>query len=331
MPDLLTHAAFGEDVLQKIKSNQLKDILNQNKTLFLVGNQGPDIFFYYNFFRKKKTRIGHKMHRMHTGDFLIQSCETIMDIEYELHYNQLISYIMGFICHYVLDKNAHPFVYNYSGYSFEKGEEKGIYDFEHAVIETCIDVYMWKKIKNREAYKERAYQLIDLKKPLPKSVTQHLRTSICTLYGVNIEDKEINKAYRHFVWAWKLLYDPHDIKKRVISLLSRIKGKPIGLPKPLYPKDIDICKPFLNLEKNTWSHPFDANFRFNDSFEEIYDLALDECSEMIQKLYINIKERERINPNIIGNKSYLSNLTWDSAQNLATIESKGFTTKGGKQ
>lgn len=321
MPDLLTHTAFGEDVLLNIKNNHLRNIIQENKKLFLIGAQGPDLFFYYNFYKKNKTKIGQMMHAQHTGEFLVKMCESISNIQGK-EYQELMSYFFGFVCHYVLDKNTHPFIFCFSGFNFENGLEKGTYDKEHSLMENCIDAYMWQKTKNKEAYKEPAYRLIDLRRSLPDHICHYLNNNIYDVYGINFTDKEVNKAYRHFVLGWKLLYDPFNIKKMMVKILIKLRGKPIQLPKHFYPKDIKQCMKYLNLENNSWGHPLDSKLESNQSFVELYQFAVNECVQMVQALYSNIINKEKINPNIIGKQSYLSNFIWDSEKNLVKVQSQ---------
>lgn len=102
MPAGYTHYQFSEDIIPLIKDHQIKEIILNNKTLFQIGTHGPDIFFYHHFYNFKDTvnTLGRQMHKDKARDFFEQAM-TIVDSE------EQIAYILGFLCHYILDSQMH--------------------------------------------------------------------------------------------------------------------------------------------------------------------------------------------------------------------------------
>ena len=47
MPALVTHSFFADDVFECLEESRLKDEILVRRSLFRLGAQGPDIFFYY--------------------------------------------------------------------------------------------------------------------------------------------------------------------------------------------------------------------------------------------------------------------------------------------
>ena len=47
MPGYVTHYIFGRDIYDHLKDSLLKQNLYINRAVYSLGQQGPDIFFYY--------------------------------------------------------------------------------------------------------------------------------------------------------------------------------------------------------------------------------------------------------------------------------------------
>lgn len=47
MPGFVTHYFFGLSCYRHIPSEELKHAIRSNRTAYLLGLQGPDIFFYH--------------------------------------------------------------------------------------------------------------------------------------------------------------------------------------------------------------------------------------------------------------------------------------------
>lgn len=332
MPDILTHIAFADEILGKINLKILSSEISKRKELYRLGAQGPDVFYYYKFLSEQNNinRIGNMLHEEKTGIFLKRSFDYIVSKQLnEEDYFSIVSYVTGFLCHYILDKNVHPFVYRFSGFCFEMGAEKGAYCHNHKIMENMIDVYVWHDKKNTHAYKQPVYSLIGTDRDLPAIIKTYLQDTIQDVYDIRLTKKEIYCAYKNMITAFKLLYDPYKIKKNILKGLEKIRGKNIILGKPFYSSNIDESKKYMNFEKVTWTHPLDENEVYNYSFMELYDKAIEECLRMMYQILAAIEKRETIDINIIGNKSYLTNLKYDSKPNLVKAEAIGLLERGG--
>ena len=101
MPDIVVHTSFGAEVLERTKIDVDRDIFN-------FGLLGPDPYLFYHFyiapFRHRVNLYSSVMHREHTGDFLAEL------IKRSRFSREMFSYAAGFLCHYALDSNTHPFI-----------------------------------------------------------------------------------------------------------------------------------------------------------------------------------------------------------------------------
>ena len=101
MPDIIVHDAFGAEVLERTG-------LKVKKEIYAFGLLGPDPFLFYHFylppFRHNTNRYSSVMHREHTGDFLMELLKRAKGND------EMFSYLAGFLCHYALDANTHPYI-----------------------------------------------------------------------------------------------------------------------------------------------------------------------------------------------------------------------------
>ena len=101
MPDIIVHTAFGADVLERIEPDIDRDV-------FDFGLLGPDPYLFYRFyippFRNRVNRYASVMHRERTGDFLIELARRARDS------SEVFSHLCGFLCHYALDSDTHPYI-----------------------------------------------------------------------------------------------------------------------------------------------------------------------------------------------------------------------------
>ena len=108
MPDIVTHTAFGAEILKRMD-------LKVDRRIFNFGLSGPDPFLFCRFylppFRKRVNRYSSVMHRERTGDFLAEMARRSKGDR------RVFSYLAGFLCHYALDSNTHPYINRKAEYS----------------------------------------------------------------------------------------------------------------------------------------------------------------------------------------------------------------------
>lgn len=125
MPTTFTHHKFGKDVYKELPE-EVKNIIRSRKKEYILGLQGPDIFFYHLPFVKNKVfQRGIELHDNDAYSFFQRSIE-----EYKKKPTKaLLAYLLGFACHFILDSTCHPFIY--------KVQERA--HLSHSEIESCLD------------------------------------------------------------------------------------------------------------------------------------------------------------------------------------------------
>ena len=110
MPAVVSHYLLAERVY-----NQLTKTLPQlNRTAFLWGASGPDIFFAHRIMpwqqEKSLARVSHVMH----GGKPEQLLNFLYFYADSKENYVLLSYAFGFITHYAFDSLAHPYILDYA-------------------------------------------------------------------------------------------------------------------------------------------------------------------------------------------------------------------------
>ena len=107
MPAMYAHDTFGRKVAAKLPLSVKQPIL-QFPQMFRVGLQGPDILFFYNPFTEHP--VGNKGRSLHktTAASFFENARKIWE-DGGKRPSQL-SYLMGFLCHFMLDSACHPYI-----------------------------------------------------------------------------------------------------------------------------------------------------------------------------------------------------------------------------
>jgi len=292
MPNIWTHILFCEDVIDAVKKPYP---FSQYEPYMKLGAQGPDPFFYYNFWPWKKDdpvhKVGMTLHTKNCGDFLID-----LIIQAKNQCLEVQAFVTGFITHHILDRNTHPYIHYRAGY---KGND-------HQKLEIVIDTLMMEKLHKLKTWKTPVYKEVDVGNSLNPEVQRLLDDTINKHYPElnRRSSRYIQKAYKDMMLALKILADPygwkHILLKRFISSYSH---QPIK-------DDID----YLNLNRSTWHHPA-TNEPSNQSFMELYDKARIEAIEILTELqsYWQNDKNEHAEQRL---KELIANISYDTGKPL---------------
>lgn len=131
MASVYTHNRFGCQLLEKLPRS-MQNFLEQHKELYLLGQQGPDLFFFNPKALMKPNSPGTIIHDSRGADFISRQANRLKHLSKD---DPQVAYFIGSLCHYILDVHVHPTV----NALVEPG------DFSHIVIETELDRYFLEK------------------------------------------------------------------------------------------------------------------------------------------------------------------------------------------
>ena len=201
MPSTYAHYIFGEEVYRNTP-NEIKKIIKENYDLYLIGLHGPDILFYYKPLKSNSiNQIGFGLHQKIAIDFLEKARQTIINYK---NRDEAIAYILGFICHFMLDSECH-------GYIGDKINNSGI---THAEIEVEFDRYLLVK-QNKNPIKTKLTEHIIINKENAECIE-------CFYDGAS--DKEVFRALKSMKHYNNLLCAPGKLKRKIVLMLLKLSG-----------------------------------------------------------------------------------------------------------
>jgi len=295
MPDILTHTLFSKLVSQQIKNEEVRKIIYANLKLFQLAAQGPDFLFYYkpfSLFNPIERQFGHIMHNKHTAVFFTDAFKKLKKQNDE----KLLVYMLGFLCHFHLDKNIHPYVYYI--------EENGIWDYNdnkhtisHYDLEVTMDTRLWKEYESEQAVKVDDSKLLNVEN-FPKSILSYISSYASKHHNIKLNNKKLLKAEKTMVKLLHILYDPNNKKKILYKL---------PLPRKPYIVDGFLEWDILNTKKNEW-HYLGESEMLTYSVFELIDISVKECVSRIDEIIDYLFEDKKIDiEHIISNVSYNTN------------------------
>ncbi|MBR5134195.1 MAG: zinc dependent phospholipase C family protein [Clostridia bacterium] len=106
MPSVITHYVLAKRALSCVNV--------ANEEAFLLGAQGPDMFFFFRAYPWMPGRaglpLGNAIHETKPSVLIESMCRAAAEVGDED--GILESYISGFLCHYAADRTIHPFVHD---------------------------------------------------------------------------------------------------------------------------------------------------------------------------------------------------------------------------
>lgn len=127
MPSSYAHYRFGAQVLPTLPAD-IRRPIQRYRTLYDLGLQGPDFFFYYKLGSDTPVKkLARKYHYRSGQEVFSQICRGLRyPTEAEL------AYLYGLLGHYCLDSYCHPMIHEVSGES----------DLAHNALESEFERYL---------------------------------------------------------------------------------------------------------------------------------------------------------------------------------------------
>ena len=287
MPEIISHWMLGKRILNEDSFE--KEFSFIDKEAFLWGCQGPDILYFHRMMPWQSGSLRSYGSALHKGDpapllrSLAKVCRYCSDRK---DYNVILSYSMGFCCHYCYDRLVHPLVY-YNIELLEKTDERGVNYKYHALVESNLDLILLRREKGLTICDVDLGDCLPDCEGLDTSVALLYSLLLCDLYGVHTPRKQAITLTSDFLSGTKLRRDPHFIKKPVAELAEHflpyvkpgIKGGALACR--FYPKAHDTGFDYANMTNSVWFDPRDRSFRSNSSFFDLTSMAQFESMALI--------------------------------------------------
>lgn len=318
MPGFTTHYLFGQQAYQRLRPCGLKQTIQKYHTVFSLGLQGPDIFFYDILsFLFAKRNPGSIAHTADTKEFLQHLLESPKIFLQKKEQDIAHAYILGFIGHYLLDTRCHPYVYAMTRYA---KKPKG-YIGRHICLEADIDTILLWRCQRRLPSEFHQSETIALSKEQKDIISAALHYAFSKTYpGLGATRRRILQAIYAMQLSTKLLYDPTGRKKKLIRRFERVvPGYPIL--SPLVPSDPPAAfKDPCNQKHRPWSNPWKPELKSTASFYELFEDAQEEYDRVLYEIarFFSRQRSEKSEEKaaslllaVLGNLCYHSGLSSD--------------------
>ncbi|MBA4348353.1 MAG: hypothetical protein C0413_05850 [Clostridiales bacterium] len=255
MPYNFTHALVGLTALQQA-NEAVANLARRYRAEFLIGTMGPDPYFGDDMpkplFRQSGQILAEKLHAL-DGRALLAAMLPLADSEPKQ------AYVIGFLCHFLLDNIAHPYI------------EARFYGSAHSPSEIQIDLMMTDRIafagvpeKPRKFYRTRHLRGLDeLHTQMSKALFDQKTSGVFA------------RGFRKWIFINSISYDPNNRKLQFFSGIERVLRIPGKLTTFLVARHPDPDDR-LNLNRAEWRAPWESEIAKTESFPNLFSRA---CAE----------------------------------------------------
>ena len=322
MPATVVHAYFAQD-LNDILPKEIKNKLDVNR--LKTFGQSTDSLMFYNLFSilpGKNIRDFQKyFHTNKTQEFFINLINYIKENDYteDIDVN---SFLVGAICHYVLDSTVHPYIYYKTGYFNKNDKSTYKYNNVHTFMETFLDNDMIKRRESINPYKFNISKFSFDTSKFSNELNDTIKYTFKETFDVDNMDKIYYKSLkqmRNSIFIFR--QDRYGIKKFFYKLADTFTSKRVFRFEAIsYHYPLNDRHNFLNENHKLWRNPCDYSLTSEESFLDLYLRALKLAKVMICASfdYINGKDIEL--EKVFINKSYITGLDCELDKELKYFE-----------
>lgn len=280
MPAFATHEIFGEEALEET-GGRLSELVHKHKEVFRLGCQGPDLFFFNPFMKHvhHKVNLGSRLHTSEVNRFFEVYMEELLALSSKQGLEIGISYFLGFISHYTLDTQMHPYIFAKSGYRPEEPDVARKAFPAHQRLEAVIDrkMLMAKKgIMPSGYYPEKRVKLSEAELCV---VARLMSRTLQRIYHIMIFDENIKASYRCMRGVIRQVYDHTGRKRQQIRKFeSQVLGRPV-IANMAVADQMPDPRDAMNDRGRQWTSPWNPEETYHSSVWEMYDVALERYQE----------------------------------------------------
>ena len=293
MPALITHRLFGERSAGLLPDGLV--VTEEERIAFLIANQGPDPFFFR--VRTPAFRacmaLGGRMHSARMSRAFVALREGVGRLpKRDAAVGR--AFVLGLLSHYVLDRSAHPFVYDQQWGIQRMDEDLARAGGKvHAVIESDLDVLMLQRGRSGATCAELPPADLLVTTDRVDRVAGALMSFVArSVYGLEVGAAEYGGAVADMRLVYRLIEPAGSPASRVIGALEGLVSDYSLLAALAHPVTDEAPAATANLAHRTWENPFTKE-RSQESFPEVFDRALDDYARTAS-LFVEVGAMEAV-------------------------------------
>lgn len=275
MPALITHRLFGEESIDRLPAGIIAT--EDDRTAFLIGNQGPDPFFFRvrTPYLKTCMRLAQDMHRARMSRQLTALRDGVAHLP-KADAGTGRAFALGLLAHYILDRTAHPFVY---------AQQWGVQDADptlassggrvHAVIESDLDLLMLQLKRDGATVADYPPESELVTTARIDKIAGALMSHIAaTVYGLSVGAGEYGGAVADMRLVYRFIEPAGSPLSSGIAALEGLVNDYSMLGSLAHRRTSELPARAGNMAHLSWEDPFTKEDSC-ESFPELFDRALD--------------------------------------------------------
>lgn len=286
MPAVITHDQFGREVLALPATAFITT--EEERQAFLLGNQGPDPLFYCvaNPTLLSYKSLGNLMHNEKPSELIAAMAHSVQKVPTASR-GIARAYAAGFLCHYLLDRTAHPLVYAQQFALCNAGED-GLCEKDgsdvHAVIETELDEMMlFTRTGKTVATFAPEREILRSDKQALSVMSYQIHCAFQEAYGITTDPDLFAKSVRCFRKVQRLFHSGHGVKRSVLGAVER-RFRTHSFLQSMSHRPVELTESaFDNHEHNAWVNPFTHTVQ-TSSFQDLFAQAAEAANTAIPQL-----------------------------------------------
>ncbi|MDO4345241.1 MAG: zinc dependent phospholipase C family protein [Eubacteriales bacterium] len=248
MPTTYAHDMFGKMVYHKLEED-IQELISRNKMQYIIGLHGPDILFYTRPFHKNRVNgLGYRLHQEDAAGFFERGRKLYCQTRNE----GILAYLLGFICHFMLDSTCHPYIGTYM-------EKTGT---SHDEIETEFDRELMVN-SGKNPFHYHPSSVIHISKECVRDISEVLE---------GMSEKDICHTLKAMKFYTNFTVCPTEFKRKILLSLARTGGFYSMVQGRIIRK-----KPRASCEEST------------RELKRLFRLAIPETVTVIEDFYRNIE------------------------------------------
>lgn len=275
MPAIITHRLFGEKA-QNILPEGLIDGEEQ-LLAFLLGNQGPDPFFFRFSGTPKELQASHELaHRMHNERIAEAFHALRMGVERLPVADSRVgrAFSLGMLAHYALDRTAHPYVYAQQNDLIAASTELCDAENEvHAIIESDLDCWLLWQTRKVTVQDYPPANILICTERIGRVAGALMSHVALTAFGIDLNVGEYAHAVSNMKHVYKLIEPAGSNRSQAIGKIERVIRSHSLLASLAHPIQNASCQAAANIQHHPWENPFTGQ-QSTDSFADCLEEAL---------------------------------------------------------
>lgn len=284
MPAAITHCFQALKALDEFQKKG-GGSFSIDRDAFLWGAQGPDFLFFHNRLPKRKGKsLGEYGSRLHQGSPLPLLSALRGYVDRHSGDVSVRSYAYGFLCHYSLDRTAHPYVY-YTVSALRKERPDKSESFLHCSIESVLDVIILR-------YERRILPTdFDLKRTVPwnprviDAIAKLYADVLNRLYGAGIREEQVFQAAKDCRRIQGLLNDRTTLKKTILQAWEKRRKSRGGYSCFIRGLCEEGGYDYANILASDWRWPPGSKEIRSESFFDLYDRSIRESAAFMHGFF----------------------------------------------